>query len=96
MQVLAAFLHFDEDDRLPDQIGKGGPARGVFFDAHFQRGARFFEPLLPECNKEPVQEDLGFPLFITSDVFGDPVAKLDQSLCAPALKTNGASALLVC
>ena len=58
LEVGAALLHFDEDERLPDEVGEGGAA-AVFFglaDAEFGF-AGFQDAILAESLEQPVEED---------------------------------------
>ena len=71
-QVLPAFLHLDENDRLPDQIGEPGPLPIALLDPLLQRCSGFFQPRMAESLEEPVQEDLGLPLLIPFDVRPNP------------------------
>ena len=54
-EVGAALLHFDEDDRLPDQIGEGGAA-AVLLDAVLAGGAGFLEAAMAEGAEQVVEE----------------------------------------
>jgi hypothetical protein len=86
LEVGAAFLHFNQDERLPDEIGERSAA-AVFFrfaDAEFgfagfeRPGRRGGQSLFSQSRKEgqtpeAVEEDLGFAFFVALDVRGGPV-----------------------
>src|SRR5208337_3842563 len=79
-QVFPAFLHLNENDRLPDQISERGPLPVALLDPLFQRRAGLFQPGMPESLEEPVQEDLGLPLLIPLDVRPNPRDEIRKPL----------------
>ena len=54
-EIGAALLHFDEDDRFPDQIGEGGAA-AILLDAVLAGGAGFLEAGMTKGAKQVVEE----------------------------------------
>lgn len=69
-QVGAAFLHFDEDDGFPDEVGEGGAAAVFlgFSDAEFGGAAGFEEALAAEGGEEAVEEEVGLAFLVAGDM----------------------------
>lgn len=70
----AALFHLDEDDGLPDKVGKGGAAAvfAVFLYAELVL-ADFEGAGVPEGLEEMVEKDVGLPFFVAGDVGLGPV-----------------------
>lgn len=68
-EVLAAFFHFDQDDRLPDKVGEPGGG-AIFFNTVFEGCAGLFVSATGEAPEEAVEEDLGLALLIALECFG--------------------------
>ncbi len=81
-QVLAAALHFDQHDRLPNQVGEGGAAGVGLLDALLANGPGLLDPLEAERLEKAVQEDLGLALLVADDVLVDPNDELGELLFA--------------
>ncbi len=79
-QPSPAFLHLDENDRLPDQISERSPLPIALLDPLLQRRPGLFQPGLPESLAETVQEHLGLPLLIPLDVRPDPSDEIRKPL----------------
>ena len=80
LEVHAALLHFEQDDRLPDQVGKGGATAvfGSLADAEFGLAAYVKNARVAERLEQPVQKDLGLALLIPGDVLLRPADKLRE------------------
>lgn len=77
-EFFPAFLHFDQDDGLPDVVGEAGAAavlRGLA-DAKFRRATDIERAGVAERAKEVIDENLRLPLFVAGDVSLRP---LDES-----------------
>ncbi len=81
-EVGTAFFHFDQDNGFIDEIGQGGAAVVLLFDAHFERRARFPDAFEIEGLKEAVEEDLGLAFFVSGDVSAHPGDKFGEMLLA--------------
>ena len=77
-EIGTALLHLDQDDRLPDQIRKGGPA-AILLDALLAVGAGFLEAGMAAGAEQVVEEDGGLALFVALDMSGAPVNEGLQS-----------------
>ena len=77
-KIDAALLHFDEEDRLPDEIGEGGAA-AVLLDAVLAGGASFLEAGMAEGAEQVIEEKLRLALFVAGEMGGAPVNEGLQS-----------------
>jgi hypothetical protein len=82
LEGFAAFLHFDEDDGFPDEVGEGGSAAvfSGFADAVFGLAARFEDARVIESLEETIKEDLGLSFFVAGNVFRTPVYECGKLL----------------
>ena len=69
LQFLAAFLHFQQEPRPPEQVGELGALALV--DAVFEGAAGLHDAGVAECLEKAVTEDLGLALLVALDVLAD-------------------------
>jgi hypothetical protein len=80
LQIHATLFPFDEDDGVPDVVGKGGAAAVFvgFADAKLGGAADVETAGLAETLKEAVEKDLGLALFVAGDVLKAPGSEFGE------------------
>jgi hypothetical protein len=85
-EVLAAFLHLEQNDARNDEIGKRGELARLlpFGDAVFGDSAGFERPSMTKRPQQAIHENLRFPFFVSGAIGSPPVheclQRLDESV----------------
>lgn len=82
LKVFAALFHFDEDNGLPNQIGKRSSAAILsrFANADFEVAANIKNTRVVKRLKEAFEKNLCLPFFVAGDAFAAPFDEVSEFL----------------